>query len=426
MVTTQTSIMNLLVAKAVARTGSTATDPLASTYLVDGEVVVVDESGTVLNSTTVVGKKQIRLLQSQGSTLSSIQSPFIESAGVRTYLGKAYTAPTVQIDYIGYNAVTAAGDIVVTSDNNYEVMIHDISSAAYGSEGVDKFGFYISSATAPTKADITDGLAINLYQNDTRLVRTPFIVERVNSATTGTNTTAGAGGTGTVTFINGLNTVTISGTIGQDNLVAGNYIKFATAATVTGAIYKIVSAVGTTITLDMPYQGATGTLTFGNASSLTSAQYAAGLMGLRLTGQATVFTTPQQTDYYVNRWQTVLRNFGSTPVATTQTATEGSGSYAQMASLEYFLLGNEGFINRNAIPYVNPRACIISGNTYSIITLEWETSTRGNLLNHAKNQKQLSIAFADGGSRQQLTGVVTSIQTVLNAWLSTFTALALA
>ena len=47
MFTTQTSIMNLLVAQAVARTGTTATDPAAASYLINGEVAVVDESGTI-------------------------------------------------------------------------------------------------------------------------------------------------------------------------------------------------------------------------------------------------------------------------------------------------------------------------------------------------------------------------------------------
>lgn len=422
MIATQNSVMFLEIAKPIARTGSTALDPSASTYLVDGEMAVVDLDGTILNSTTVLTKKAIRIIQSQGALLPSIQSPVIEKSGVKTYSGKAYTAPTVQIDYIGYNAVTNTGDIDVINDNGYEILIQDINSAAYGSIGIGKFGFYVSDSTA-TKAEINDALAINLFQNTTRLVRKPFIVERVSSSAAGTNTTAGPGGTGTVTFTNGLTTVGISGTSGQDGLVAGAYIKFATAATDTGAVYKIASITATTIELDMPYQGTSGTLTFGLASSMTLAMYVAGSVGIRLTGQAPVFVSPASTEYYVNRWSVGLREFGSTTTTRTQGGTEGSGSYAQIASLEYFTIGNEGFIGRNSIPYITPRQSAVSTATYSLIDLEWDSVKTGQIFNQQANSKQLMLAFADGGSRQQLTGVVTSVQTVLNAWIGTATGL---
>jgi len=426
MMTTQNSIMNLLIAKAIARTGSTALDPAASTYLSDGEVAVVDLDGTILDSTTVVGKRKIKLIQSQGASLPSIQTPEIELAGVKTYLGKAYTAPTVQIDYIGYNVVTNTGSLDVINDNGYEILIHDINSAAYGSTGVDKFGFYVSDSAA-TQAEVMDGLAVNLYQNTAKVVRKPFIVERVASVIAGTNTTAAAG---SLVFTNGSNIVTYSGaTPATDGLALGAYVKTDDIAVDTGVLYKITSAVTAgSFTIDQPYQGSTATFTAGNASVYTAAQLNGGSLGIRLTGLAPVFTSPQSTEYYVNRWEASIRNGGATTVTNAQGATEGVGSYAAVASLEYFLIGNEGFISRNDIPYVNPRANAVSTSTYGFITLEWDSVKTGQIFAQEPNSKQLLIAFATGGSREQLTGAAnnTSVQTVLNAWLSTFTALALA
>lgn len=440
--TTQNSIMNLLVAKAVARTGTTALDPAAVSYLVDGEVAVVDIDGTILNSTTVLGKSKVRIVQSQGALLPSIQSPEIEKAGVKTYLGKAYTAPALQVDYIGYNSSTATGDINVINDNGYEIMIHDINSAAYGSTGVSRFGFYTSDSAA-TKTEIVDGLVVNLFQNTTRLVRKPFIAERVSSDAGAANTiTAGADATH-YTFTNGSKFVVGTDSngvpmLGSDEViattVAGDYVRAGTATTV--GVYKIVTVIAGTgatpagtammLELDVPFQGTSATIAIGSTEYITAALFAAGSVGIKLTGLAPVFTSPQSTEYYVNRWSTNLRNFGTTTATNVTLATEGVGTYAAVASLEYFLIGNEGFLSRNDIPYVSPRASAVSTATYGFITLEWDSVKTGGIFNSQPNSKQLLIAFTDGGNREQLTGVVTSVQTVLNAWLSTFTALALA
>lgn len=424
MIATQNSVMHLLIAKAMARTGTTALDPSASTYVSAGEIVVTDLDGTVLDSTTVVGKPAIKIVQSQGASLPSIQSPVIELNGVKTYSGKAYTPPTLQVDYIGYDVTTNAGDIEVISDNGYEILIEDMNSAAYGSIGIGKFGFYVSDSSA-TKEEIWSGLAINLYQNTVRLVNKPFIVERVASIIAGTDTT---GATGTLTFTNGSTLVTASVASGANGAVVGAYLKTDDVAVDTGVLYKITALpTSTTFTIDQPYQGATAAFTAGNASVYTAALLSAGSLGIKLTGQAPVFTSPQSTEYYVNRWNTSVRNGGTTTVSTPTKATEGVGSYAATASLEYFLLGNEGFIARNNVPYQTPRANTVSTDTYGFITLEWDSVKSGAIFNQEAASKQLLMAFTTGGNREQLTGVVTSVQTVLNAWLNgKFTALALA
>ncbi len=416
MMTTQNSIMNLLVAKAIARTGTTALDPAAATYLIDGEVAVVDLDGTILDSTTVVGKQAVRIIQSQGATLPSIQSPVINRNGAKTYSGKAYTAPTLQVDYIGYNVTTNAGSIDVINDNGYEIMIHDTNSAAYGTNGIDRFGFYVSDSTA-TQEEIWTGLAVNLYQNTARVINKPFIVERVASVIAGTDTTGAAG---TLTFVNGSTTVTASVSSTGNGIAVGAYVKTDDAAVDTGVLYKVTAILSaTTFSIDIPYQGASAAFTAGNASVYTAALLTAGSLGIKLTGIAPVFVSPQSTEPYVNRWNVILRNMGATTTTNVTAGTEGVGSYPYTASLEYFLLGNEGFISRNDIPYVNPRASVILGSTYGFITLEWDSVATGTIFNKEANSKQLLIAFATGGNREQLTGVVTSVQTVLNAWIGT-------
>lgn len=425
MIPSQNSVMHLLIGKNIARTGSvTAKDPAASTYAVAGEIVVTDVDGTVLDSTTVLTRDRVVIVQSQGASLPSIKSPVIEKAGVRTYNSKLYTAPVLQVDYIGYNAVTTVGDIEVINSNGYEIAIKDINSAAYGSTGIERFAFYVSDATA-TKAEILDGLAVSAYQNQVRTVRPDVTIERVSAATSTNNSAA----TGTVTATNGSTTLTAS-VAGGAELAVGDYIRFGTTAVVTAAIYRITAISGTSITIDIPYQGATQTFGATATSKLPFATLNAAAVGIRITAKAEIFTFPAtpQVEPYSNQFITRVQNAGTTPVVTQVAPVIGAGMASQVASLESFLVGNEGAIARNNVPYIAPRANTESAGTYSFLTLEWTSRKHGNIFDNEGAAKQLLIAFnfVPASAPTQVTGAVTSVQTVLNAWLSTFPAATLA
>ena len=416
---TQNSIMNLLIGKDVARTASaTATDVSASTYLADGEIAVVDVSGTVLNTTTVQGKDRVRIIQSQGATLPSIQSPIIELAGVKDYSSKAYTVAVAQIDFIGYDNIANTGDFEVISDNGYEIVIKDINSSNHGSNGVEKFGFYVSDSTA-TKVEVLNGLAVNLTNNFAHVVYKPFIVERIAAVATGTDTTGAAG---TLTFVNGSTSVTASVSSTGNGLVAGAYIRTDDSAVDTGAIYKVVSIdTATTLTIDQPYQAAGAAFTAGNAAVHTAAQLNAVAMGIKLTGATPTFVSPQENEYYVNRWIATIKNGGTTPVVTNTKALEGSGNYGQIASLEYFLEGNEGFIARNNFPHQNFRTNALAAGTYHLLNLEWNSRIgSSSILTSQESPKQLMMAFdfVAASAPTSALGAATSVQDVLNTWIS--------
>lgn len=415
MIPTQNSFMQLLIGKNIARTASvTATDPAALTYAANGEIVVTDVDGTVLNSTTVLTKKQIVIVQSQGPNLPTIKSPIIDREGVKTYNSKLYAAAQLQIDYIGYNAVTNLGDIDVINDNGYEVAVRFDNTLAFGTNGTEKFGFFTSDSSA-TKSEILDGLTKSLFQNMSRLVQVPMIIERVASAVSTDTTVA----TGTLTVTNGSTIVTASVSATAE-FTAGDYIRFGAAAVDAAAVYRIVSVSGVTMTLDLPYQGASAVIAAGSAGALAEADLIAGKAGIRLTGKAEVFVNPQTTESYFNSWKAGIRNGGITPIVTQQGANAGSGVYSTVASLEYFLIGNEGFIARNNVPYVAPRANAISGATYNFLDLEFVTKKHGHIFDQESASKQLLIAFdfTPAAAPTQVTGAVTSVQTVLNAWLS--------
>lgn len=415
MIPTQNSFMQLLIGKNIARTASvTVKDQQAITYAKTGEIVVTDVDGTVLDSTTVLTKKQIVIVQSQGVGLPVIKSPIIDRDGVKTYNSKLYVAPQLQVDYIGLNAVTGVGDIDVINSNDYEVQIKFINTSVFGSNGIERFGFYTSDSTA-TKAEILNGLTKNIYQNFSRLIQVPLSVERVAAANS-TNTSAA---TGTLTVTNGSTIVTASVSATAE-FVIGDYIRFGIAADDTAAVYKIVGLSGVTMTLDLAYQGASAVIAIASAGALSEVNLIADKVGIRLTAKPEIFITAQITEPYINSWKSIIKNAGSTPIVTQVGATRGSGTYSVVASLEEFLIGNEGAIARNNYPNTPLRKNAIVGATYNFLDLEFVTKKHGHIFDQESASKQLLIAFdfTPAAAPTQVTGAVTSVQTVLNAWLS--------
>ncbi len=410
---TQNSVMNLLIGKAISRTANVQIldSTNATTYIAAGEIVVTDVDGTVLDSTTVLGKNKIKLVQGQGATLPLIWSDEIFIRGVKEYKGKAYTAPTVQIDYVGFDSVTNLGSIDVISDNDYEVHVFDIDSTTYGTLGNSKYGFYTSDSSA-TQQEIAINLTESLFTNTRDLVFPALLIEMVTDLATY------AAATSTHTLVNGSDHVVAAG---ANTVVAGDLIRVTTNTDLIAVYY--VDVKGTTafpgatandFRINYPYQGTSiaGATLYRNTVAPT--QY-----GIRVTGKDPVYTAPNLTNYHVNRFKTTIMNAGSTPVVTEQNATEGSGVYAQVALTEYFLLGNEGLnMRQGVIPQISPRANAEATGTYGMIYLYHFGQTSGQIMTSPTNYKQLMLAFNQlGGANTNYTGVVTSVQTVLNAWL---------
>lgn len=422
MIRTINDILHLEIGKNINRTGSVqATDPTAAAYLADGEIVVTDVDGTVLDSTTILTRQKVQVRQGQGSTLPQIVSPVIRRKAVTSYKAGNYAAVTQQVDYIGFNASTSTGSWDVINNNDYVVTITNISSPNYGSIGIQKLGFYKSDATA-TKLEINDAMAISLYQNTKRTqFQAPFVVERVSSIA-GSVTTAA---TGTITAVNGATVLVTSGATPATDFSVGSYVRFGTTA--SDPIYKVIAVSNSaqTITIDMPYQGATATFTAGNADFLTNALTLAGEVGIKLTGIAQTFDEVRRLQYLVSRWQTNGINLGATTIATPTKPNEGVGTYEQIAEIEYMALGYEGFIHRDTQPYITPRKNALVTGKYSVLNLTYNDIAEGGIANNSSNWKELMIAFAinaTGSPNTYLTqaqGTVTSPVTVFNAWIGT-------
>ena len=426
---------SLLLAKSMNRTGTTAKDPSASTYISDGEIVVTDVAGTILDSTTVIGKDKIVLVQSQGATKPPIKSNVIERNKVTSYKGAKANVAVEQVTYIGYDGTTSTLKIDPLNSNQYigRVLLQGEQNT-FGNRDMYKQFDYYSDATA-TQAEIAENLQLSLIANFSKMPDRYAKFEMVNAATF-TIMTAAAG---TLTATYGSTVVTCSGGTPSTDVSAGSFIRFGSAASVattvkTNPVYEVASvddAGNGTITLTVPYQGASGTFTIANtaAAFATSATALAANFGVKLTGVAKTYRVGKFR-YYKNRYKVLLLNseWGATSVTYTTGASEGQGTTEQIQDLEWFC--QDGNIYRVSVPpfveRTNAVTYLSTNAGFSTAEVSHYNQDFGGIgMTEASSQKVILgfvAATADGSTAntsEQVTGVVTSVITVLNAWIGT-------
>lgn len=397
--------LSVLIGKSVARTASVQiTDPSASsTFIASGEILILDATDAPLTAgTTIAGSKSIRIVQGDGATNPLVFSPRISGLNVTAFSGLQYVAPQEEIQYIGYNG--SSGAIDVLNNNRYVVRIyfkHDISLWSEHAKILHQE--YESDATA-TQLEIAQGFA-QKYAQVFPLANTDIKVERV---TDGTFTVPSAAQT--LTVAQGSATVTASAAIPA--WVAGDIIRIGGPSS-TDPVYVIASVSGTTIVLDSPYQGASGTVANANCGEMS----AVTAWGLKITGKAFPFsqTTVARFPYQKVSFDVTVQNFGATGITDAQQASLGNGTFEEVAEHEYFALGYDGWLsNRNAVPFQpQPRTNAVSGVLYNTITIKaYDASDFGPVSGVRPSPFEVKLFLPVGASQ------TTQIKAQLNPWMA--------
>lgn len=349
---------SVLVGKSVARTASVQiTDPATtSTYIASGEILFLGENDAVLTAgDTISNHKSIRIVQGDGSTNPLVFTPRIVGTNVVAFADKAYVAPQEQTYYVGYNG--SSGSIDLINSNRYVARVSFKHDTENWSEQVNmNHAEYTSDATA-TQLEVAQAFA-RAYARQYPASNSDIKVERVCD---GTFTVLG--GSSTLAVVNGSTTATASSA--SHALVAGDVVRIGgTGATVP--VYVVASVSGTTVELDSAYQGTTGTVANANVGEMSSIT----AWGLKYTGKALSFSV-RRFKYIKVAFDLTIQNFGATTVTKSQEASKGNGTYEEVAELEYFAQGFEGWLeNRNATPYqAQPRSNATSGTIYNMITI---------------------------------------------------------
>lgn len=387
---------NVLIGKSISRTASVQVldTTASSTYIANGEVLVLDENDAPLTAgATFSDTKKIRIVQGQTATTPLVRSMVIDGSNVTGFKGLSYAAPQEQIDYIGYN--TSSGSIDAISINEYTLRTtFTFDKANWSEQANTRFYQYVSDSSA-TQLEIANAFV-------GKVIADTFTDIKAEVVSDGTASAIGGGTTLTVT--NGSTLAVASGA--GHNLIAGDSVRIGGAGASFG-IYTVSSVSGVNITLNLAYQGASGA---GVAGFEMSAQTA---WGIKLTGKAQTNFSVGLFPYYKVSFNTSLSGWGTTAVTNAQTVKRGSGTYEEVAELEWFSLGFDGIRNRSHHPIPTGRANAVSGATYDAITIDhFDSSDYGPVAGVKPAKSQVFIFMVDGAAQ------TTNLLAQLNPWMA--------
>jgi len=384
----QKDYQSLLVGKA----GDVTTAATTINALADGEIGIFTPAGVKLTEAAATTSTRFILAVGRGTGVAPLQTPVIDPTKV-TRKGKKVTAAAAeQVDYIGYNGTS--GSIEVANSTVYRASINLNQSITSNHGGLYIKDMVYKSDASATQEEIAQGLVKSAIANFSREADQVIKFERVVDHAG----TEALGAADTIVATKGSKYVTIteSGGVLPYLFVVGDYIRFGTA--VTSPVYKITAttvtvADGGVLTLDTEVQANFApTAGIGTCEYITAAQAAAGTWGLKLTGVAQPFSKGKL-KYKKVRWTTSLSTdgFGATAITKSATASEGIGTYEQIAELEWFVSGNNGEIFRMGEPNIYAQTSLVANTGYDLIDVEFEDG-RKDSLGYVNTPKRVTLA----------------------------------
>lgn len=406
----QSHVMNLIVLGSDSTVPVTAAAAYIDEYtdLDDGAFSVCNDENMVLSAATVLTDDRVKLtgikLVGRYDT-KLVQTDMIKSEDLITYRAIADAAGAEQFTHIGSNGTN--GTIQIINSNLYKVKISYYEQNRAG-QGLNDFlsCFYESDATA-TGGEVVFGIEQLLRLANAKNAEPPVVFHVLNDAALDTNLDIDHN----VTVVNGSKYIVSAADWSTDGGVVtaavGDFLRLGSAATATAAeqdaavavastVYKIIAIpAATTIELDRPVTGVSGTYTASTDVQLIQAATAeAAEWGIRVKGVARTHLVGKR-PYSKVTFTVGLENFGTTAVTYTSAMSLGHGNPEQIADLEWFTEGQSGYKYRGDYMY-NPAytSRAVSGHTYNQIALTWGSNSRSESIGGpGHNPKQLTIAI---------------------------------
>lgn len=427
---------DVLIGKNIGRTVSVQiTNPDASAYIADGEIVVLDSSGAVATtSTTYPGSEFIQVVQRSGSNL--IYSDRIYGDKVTSYKGKDGAAGAEQIYHVGYDGVTSTLALDVTSGLDYLLSLQFNHDDMMWSEQKQKYQGFTLATTGTTQALLAKDMATQLSKAYVKNA-IPVTTAMLNSGAATAFTVAS--GTLTCNVVHGSNVITFNLAVTNSGFGAGSIVRLGandssndSGRGVRIPVYTVKEAhptISNAYVLDQPYMGPSNSaLKTANMGLVT----AGASWGLRITGKS----LPYVKDFFTFKrvsFTVGLSGFGVTPITKTQEASYGQGDGRIVAQEESFCKGFLGALNRMTVPLPSVTFDADSTTTSSINTTYGDAFTGANQLYETisigyfgrndqvitagvKMPSALKLFLID--SAGQNAGSASDIQDVLNAWMA--------
>lgn len=415
------------IGKSIARTASAqVTDPNATGYIADGEVVVLASDGTVYDSSadSFATSPFIQIAQRSGDDI--LYSPKIVGLNLTAYNGREAATGQEQIYEVGYTGSTGAID--VTSGLDFIMNVSYKHDKMVWSEQINRKP-YFSAATTSAKnvaKDITSQVMKDYVNNGAQVT-----AAMVNSGSAVAFTTAT-----TAKVVHGSPVVTWAvASPANAGFGAGSVIRLGVTGSARGTVipvYTVKEAHPTipfTWILDQPYAGPTNlALPAADQGFVTEG----ASWGIRLTGKSLSY----RKDFFSfmrTRFTVGLSGFGSTTVSKRQEVSLGYGDGRMVAQEESFCKGFEGALNRLTVPIDNTTFDAVTTTTtslnttlgdafvdattyYDCITLSAYSKNDQTIVAGPAMPTVIKIFTVDAAGTDQLATGNLSIQSALNDW----------
>ena len=335
----QSNVTHMLVGKDIAILSAGATrDSLAIGQI---GVFLAGSQGAKTTALAAGDKFTIAYRNAEGVV---IETPVIEYSNVLSKSAVTYQAPTHQVLTIGFNGTD--GKIDAKDNTDYVLHIFWSDNSANFSEITQvKFAAYASGANA-TQLEVANGLINNIRKQFSREPIKPLIAELITSDVGDAVPTGVVG----LKFTKGSKLVSVSTNGDIDDatagtkLAAGAYIRVGTEK--TDPVYKIASidTTANTLLLEDAYQGESVELEDDEMLQISATNIASGDIGVKISAlPISNGLQPGIFRYDQIRFEIQLKDsFGDTKLTEIVAPTKGSGSYGEVAEVQWFLKGNRG------------------------------------------------------------------------------------
>lgn len=414
------------IAKNISRSaGATAGTVATASVLADGEMVVTDLAGRILNTTTVLGQTKVRIVQGRGVKTPPLKAFDLDLNSINLYSGEAYEAARDQVTYIGYNGTS--GTVESTGSTAEKKFITKITpnpnSMTFGAIPFNLKDSLFSSPVSSTSLQNAEGILKNLILSfiPNRDIDFNPKFELVGSDTF----TAYAANTITsMRFTKYSKQVTVvQGSTGLA-ITAGSYIRIGGTTATTAAIYKVKTGIALsanstgTIELEWAYQGDSATVL---AAGLTNKSAVTGDVGVKISGVPFRYDVVRWRQYDRMRFNVQLVNGFTTTTVTYATAPfDGNGTWQQTMNDEYIYWGDAGQINPMQLPYLPREQDAEINNNYSVLNVGWTNSVENTMVatGRLKGNIILYLNKTSGSFGTNITGAATSLVSVLDAFVT--------
>ena len=372
-----------------------------------GAAALVDEGNlayvAALPFDALAEDRKLRIVQNIAGKLvfsaAFTKGAIIKSAPLKSATVKQFAVADQQVTRIGYNGTTGALPTTIVESGFFIKIRKNDLDAANRSQPNSLFAQFKTDATG-SQEELAFGLVKNGIKNmstqpegNNGYLRFETLCDEAG-ATDGTATT--------ISIDYGSKTGTLNA--GATTIAVGDLLRIGGGA-VTDPVYKITALATTTVTLDVAYQGASGTgITI---EYITAADAAIAEFGIQLRGVASDFDVNAFRNYYSNRF---TATFSDTSTLNTHVtgAKDGVGVWQQVAMEEYMSMGNQGENSMLGVPPVMRTSSVVTDGQYDCLQISVKEDING-LVSAEKADADILVFIQDGSGSPSGTAIATAL-----------------